>query len=150
MPSEVLRLASELAKPFEGLRLQPYHDPAGYPTIGYGHLLSMDKHADLSRWQPISLEQAHELLVVDMSIAVEQASILSPILMLYGNTRRWAAIADFCFNLGAGKYKASTLRKRVNEGDWEGAKEQIVKWDKAGGKVLKGLVLRRAAEAGML
>jgi lysozyme len=63
---------------------------------------------------------------------------------------RLAAISSFIYNLGAGAYRGSTLRKRINASDWEGAKEQIIKWNKAGGKVLRGLTKRREAEAALL
>lgn len=61
-----------------------------------------------------------------------------------------AAIADFCFNLGSTRYKASTLRRRVAAGDWDGAREELMKWVWGGGRKLPGLVIRRAAEATLL
>lgn len=60
------------------------------------------------------------------------------------------AIADFSYNLGLGRLRASTLRRRVNVGDMESAKVELKKWVRGGGKVLRGLVLRRAAEAALL
>ena len=51
--SDPIDLAAEIAKPFEGLSLEPYHDPVGYPTIGYGHLLSRERCADLSQFHPL-------------------------------------------------------------------------------------------------
>lgn len=60
------------------------------------------------------------------------------------------AIADFCFNLGVGRYKASTLRRRVDAGDWAGARAELGKWVWGGGRRLPGLVLRRQAEARLL
>jgi lysozyme len=69
---------------------------------------------------------------------------------LAGDDRRLAAIADFAYNLGLGSLKASTLRKRVNARDWDRAQYEIKRWNKSGGKILKGLVTRRAAEAELL
>jgi lysozyme len=63
---------------------------------------------------------------------------------------RLAALIDFAFNLGKGNLQASTLRRCVNAGDWAGAKVQIRRWNKAGGRVLRGLTIRREAEAVML
>ena len=63
---------------------------------------------------------------------------------------RLAAIADFAYNLGLGRLKASTLRRRLNEGDMEGAKVELRKWVNGGGRKLPGLVLRREAEAALL
>ena len=61
-----------------------------------------------------------------------------------------AAIADFIYNLGVGNYAKSTLKKKVDAGDWLAASSEIKKWDKAAGKVLKGLTVRRAKEAELL
>jgi len=61
-----------------------------------------------------------------------------------------SAIADFAYNLGTGRLKASTLRRKLNAGDIEGAKQELMKWTRGGGRVLPGLVARRAAEAALL
>ena len=63
------------------------------------------------------------------------------------NPQRLAALIDFTFNLGAGALKGSTLRKRVNDGDWDAVPGELRKWNRGGGRVLRGLVLRREAEA---
>ena len=63
---------------------------------------------------------------------------------------RVAALTDFAYNCGVGNLRSSTLRKRVNAGDWTGAQVEIKKWCFAGGKRLNGLVKRREVEAGML
>lgn len=60
------------------------------------------------------------------------------------------AIADFAYNLGLGSLRASTLRRRVNAGDMESAKYELGRWVRGGGKILRGLVIRRAAEAALL
>ncbi len=147
---DALNLAFKIAKPFEGLSLKPYHDPVGYPTIGYGHLLSKEPWADLSQWQPISMNEAEALLQADMFMALDQVADASPVLNDPDNWRRLAALSDFVFNLGIGQYKASTLKRKVDVEDWEGAQAQIKRWTRARGKVLKGLVLRREAEARLL
>lgn len=72
----------------------------------------------------------------------------SPNLAAY--PRRLAAITSFVFNLGAARYRASTLRKRVNAEDWDEAVVEILKWTRGGGRVLPGLVKRRKAEAALL
>jgi lysozyme len=63
---------------------------------------------------------------------------------------RLAAIADFAYNLGLGRLKASTLRRRLNAGDYAGARQELRKWVRGGGRVLPGLVLRREAEAALV
>lgn len=145
-----LDIAVGLAKPFEGLSLKAYHDPVGYPTIGYGHLLSKDKWADLSQWPDITEQIAETLLEKDMLYALKGTLKASPILADSDNYKRLGAISDFVYNLGIGNYKASTLKRKIDSGNWVGAVEQINRWNKAGGRILKGLVLRRKAEAGFL
>lgn len=147
---DALNLAFKIAKPFEGLSLKPYHDPVGYPTIGYGHLLSKQPWADLSQWQAISLADAESLLQADMYTALKQVTAASPVLDDPDNWQRLAALSDFVFNLGIGQYRASTLKRKVDVEDWNAAQEQIKRWTRARGKVLKGLVLRREAEARLL
>jgi lysozyme len=60
------------------------------------------------------------------------------------------ALVDFCYNLGVGRLQTSTLRRVVNAGDWQGAKEQLMRWTRGGGRVLPGLVKRRAAECALI
>ena len=60
------------------------------------------------------------------------------------------ALVDFAYNLGLGRLQTSTLRRCVNRGDWDGAREQLGRWVRGGGRVLPGLVARRAAETALL
>lgn len=129
-----------LIRRFEGLRLRPYLCPAGVPTIGYGHTgpeVRMDSPA-------ITRSLAEAWLLEDAERACRAALALSP--ALAGQDDRLAAVADFIFNLGAGRYKASTLRRRIAEGDWPEAAEQLGRWVWGGGRRLPGLVARREAE----
>lgn len=134
-----------LIRQFEGLRLKPYRCPAGVPTIGYGHT-GPDVRMDMA---PITIPQAEALLRKDAEVFYRAAGKLSPVLWLEGGAKH-SAIADFCFNLGTTRYKASTLRRRVDAGDWHGAAEELQKWVWGGGRKLPGLVARRAAEAALL
>ena len=70
-----------------------------------------------------------------------------PILM--SDERKCNAIVDFCYNLGVGRLQTSTLKRKINAQDWEGAKEQLKLWTRGGGKVLNGLVKRRDAECAL-
>jgi len=93
----------------------------------------------------ITEETAEEWLMSEL----EQNYIIgvlkySPHLIAHPNVL--GAMGDFAYNLGVGRYKTSTLRKRINEKDWAGAKEQLMRWTRGGGKVLPGLVRRRRAE----
>jgi len=137
-----MELLLDLIRRFEGLRLKPYRCPAGVPTIGYGHT-GADVRMDMP---PISAPLAEAILRQDAATFHRAAGNLSPGLLLAGDARH-AAIADFCFNLGTTRYKASTLKRRVDAGDWIGAQEELQKWIWGGGKKLPGLVARRHAEA---
>ena len=141
--AEILELAAEIAKPYEGLRLKAYHDPVGYPTIGYGHLLSRVPWEDLSKYPPITQQLAEEMLEEDMTFAAKAAIRLCPNV---DSVERLAALADFAFNCGAGNLQASTLRRKANRGDYQGASEEFQKWVFARGVKLPGLVRRRNAE----
>lgn len=143
---EILELASSLAKPFEGLVLHAYHDPVGYPTQGYGRLLSRTPWEPLDRWPEIDEHTAELWLKNDMITAVNAALRLCP---GAETPEQYAALADFAFNCGAGNLQASTLRRRVNRGDFAGAEREFGKWVFARGVKLRGLVLRRRAEADM-
>lgn len=135
----------DLIRRFEGLRLKPYLCPAGVPTIGYGHT-GPDVRMDMN---PISEQDAEEILQRDAYIFYRSAGKLSPVLWLEGDAKH-SAIADFCFNLGTTRYKASTLKRRVDAGDWDGACYELQKWVFGGGKKLPGLIARRTAEAALL
>ena len=65
---------------------------------------------------------------------------------LIAHPEKLGALTDFAYNLGVSRYRASTLRKRVDAQDWDGAAKELVKWTRAGGRVLLGLVRRREAE----
>jgi lysozyme len=99
--------------------------------------------------RPITEPEAEEYLENEMYYKSLQSAVrLCPILAMDDN--RLAAISDFCYNLGAGRLQASTLRRKINQKDWPGAKKELLKWNKAGGRVLLGLVKRREVEARLL
>ena len=136
--------AYNLARTFEGLRLDPYLDPAGYPTVGFGHLLSRDKTKGLSGFSPITYEEAETLLTIDLQKAARSVLRLCHVPLTDG---RLSALIDFTFNLGAGIIQASTLLRMVNRWEYESAVDEFHKWVYAGGVKLPGLVRRRASEA---
>ena len=144
---EVPQAAVDLAKRFEGFhrvpkqdpsRAHPYICPAGYWTIGYGHLCD-PKHP------PITEADAEAYLACDLQTALAATLRYCPVLATEPE-RRLAAIVDFTFNLGAGRLQTSTLRRRINQKDWTGAKQELSRWIYGGGKVLPGLVARRNIE----
>ncbi len=144
----VPQAAIDLAKRFEGFHRVPKHDPgrahpyvcpAGYWTIGYGHLCEPTH-------PPITEGQAETYLTRDLQTALAATLRYCPVLATEPEGRL-AAIVDFTFNLGAGRLQTSTLRRRVNQRDWAAAASELRRWVYGGGKVLPGLVARRAAEA---
>ncbi len=98
---------------------------------------------------PITRETAAAWLMTELQHNY-MAGVLkaSPHLIAY--PRALGALADFAYNLGVPRYRASTLRKRVNEKDWIGAADELHKWVRGGGRILPGLVRRRAAESALL
>lgn len=143
-----IEIAAALARRFEGLRLRPYLCPTGVPTIGYGATYYEDGTRVTLKDEPISRERADELLLWMLRTVYLPAVVkLCPGI---DTPERAAAIIDFTFNLGTGRLKASTLRRKVNARDWGGAKVELMKWTKAGGRELAGLVKRRQAEVGLI
>jgi lysozyme len=98
---------------------------------------------------PISKETAEAWLVHELRHNY-LAGVLKASPSLLARPRALGAMTDFAYNLGVARYRASTLRKRVDAGDWEDAKEQLMLWVRGGGRVLPGLVKRRKAEAALL
>lgn len=149
---EVPQSAIDLAKRFEGFERKvkrgteitaiPYFCPAGFWTIGYGHL------CDASH-SPITEAEAETYLARDLRAALAAALRYCAVLATEPEGRL-AAVVDFTFNLGAGRLQASTLRRRINQRDWPAAGQELRRWVLGGGRVLPGLLNRRAAEASLL
>jgi lysozyme len=147
----VPQAAIDLAKRFEGFhhapradpgRAHPYVCPAGYWTIGYGHLCNPEH-------PPITESEAESYLASDLITALTATLRYCPVLATEPEGRL-AAIVDFTFNLGAGRLQTSTLRRRVNQRDWAATATELRRWVHGGGKVLPGLAARRKAETTLL
>ena len=144
MANDAISVAASLARRFEGLYLTPYLCPAGVPTVGYGATRYLDGRRVQLTDPPLSREAAERLLLRQVeTVYLPAVQRLCPGVEHPG---RLAALIDFAFNLGAGNLSASTLRKRVNAGRWADVPAELRKWNKGGGRVLRGLVLRRQAE----
>lgn len=149
---EVPKTAIELAKRFEGFERKvkrgtditaiPYVCPAGFWTIGYGHLCD-------ATHPPITEREAEVYLARDLQAALAATLRHCPVLATEPEGRL-AAIVDFTFNLGGGRLQTSTLRRRVNQRDWVPAAMELRRWVYGGGHVLPGLVARREAEASLI
>ena len=149
MSEQALAIAAGLCRRFEGLRLKPYLCPSGVPTIGYGSTRYADGQTVTLRDAPITATQAEEQLMDTLRRDYLPGVLrLSP--SLADKPQVLGAIVDFAYNLGVAKYGGSTLRKRIDAGDMVGARAELAKWVRGGGKVLPGLVARRAAEAALL
>jgi lysozyme len=147
--SEAVDIAATLCRPFEGLRLKPYICPAGYPTIGYGTVWKPDGTKVTMEHPEITKEIADEWLLSELQTNY-LAGVLKASPSLLARPRALGAMTDFAYNLGVARYRGSTLRRKIDEQDWDGAKEQLALWTRGGGRVLPGLVRRRAAEAALL
>lgn len=126
-----------LIKSFEGLRLLAYRDAIGVWTIGYGATRGVKPGMSVTK------EQAERMLLNDVQRFEPEVERLVKV-PLAGN--QWDALVSFTYNLGAANLESSTLLRLLNRGDYAGAAEQFPRWNKAGGKVLPGLVRRREAE----
>lgn len=133
----------DLVKHFEGLYTDAYICPAGVPTIGYGHT------GDVQMGQSITEQEAEDILQADMqkfAVAVEKA------IKVELNDNQFAALVSFAFNCGAGNLRASTLRRKLNTGDYDCVPSELSRWVKATDprtgkkRSLAGLIKRRAAE----
>lgn len=146
-----LTIAADLCRRFEGFRSKPYLCPAGVPTIGYGSTYYRGGRKVTLQDQPISEAAAGALLLHELQETyLPGVARMCPVLLAPGNNRRLNAIVSFTYNLGVGNLQVSTLRRKVNEQNWPAAREQLLRWTRAGGKVLPGLVRRRQAEAEFL
>lgn len=137
--------ALALLKEFEqgpdgGFAEEPYRCPAGHSTIGWGHIIRTFDKFQL----PISLAEAENLLRKDLQNYAITPGLLGADVPL--TQSMIDALACFMFNVGMGAFLGSTLREKLQRGDYAGAAAEFQKWNKAAGKALPGLTRRRAAE----
>ena len=138
-PNELSTSAAgvELIKRFEGLRLNSYRDAVGVWTIGYGHTKTA------KAGQLITADEAHQLLIQDV---IDHEAHIKRLVRVPLLQQEFDALSSWVFNLGGGALAGSTLLRKLNAGDYAGAANELTRWDKAGGKVLTGLTIRRNAE----
>lgn len=155
MIKDAIQMSREaLVKPFEGYHkrlpdggCKAYPDPGTGKepwTIGWG-----STGPNVQQDTVWTAQQAQDAL--DRELLGKTLGVLkySPKLA-QAMDRRLAAIISFAYNCGLGNYRISTLKRKINEGDWEAAAREIVRWNKANGRVLPGLTRRRVAEAAFL
>ena len=145
---EVVRLiisdeGISLIKRYEGYKTTPYRCPAGLYTVGYGHVIGNGLQLS-DKWnRTFSLGEIDELLRTDL--ARFERGVLR-YCTVYITQSQFDATVSFSFNLGLGVLQRSTLRQKLNRGDYDGVSKEFLRYTRAGGKVLKGLVRRRQAE----
>jgi lysozyme len=146
--------AIEMIKHHEGVRQKPYRCPAKLWTVGVGHVLYPEqgklkiderdgfvlKDADN---RTFSMEEVNAILKSDLARFERGVVLFCPVRLTGG---QFDALVSFSFNVGLGTLQRSTLRQKVLRGDMEGAAEELLKYCKAGGKILKGLENRRKDE----
>lgn len=133
--------AIAMTKSFEGLRLRTYTDVAGIRTIGYGHV-----GPEAIEGCEITEEQADRILRSDLGSAIKCVNDAVRVSLTQG---QFDALVDFCFNTGRGNFLGSSLLRLVNRDEFSNAAAQFGLWVHAGGRVIPGLVRRRAAEAAL-
>jgi lysozyme len=148
--NDALTIAESLCKQYEGLYLRPYLCPAGIPTIGYGSTHYGQGAKVMLSDPPITAERARVLLRNELAGVVYPAvTTFCPNLINWG-PKATAAIMDFAYNLGTGRLRTSTLRKKIQADDRAGAKAELQKWVNGGGRVLPGLIKRRMTECALI
>lgn len=130
----------KLIKSFEGLELKAYKDVVGVWTIGYGSTHYVKEGQELA-----NEEAAEELLAKDLT---QYENVVNRAVRVQINQNQFDALVSFTYNLGGGALRKSTLLKKINrEADYLQIKKEFLRWNRAGGRVLNGLVRRRKAEA---
>ncbi len=132
----------DLIKRFEGFSPTIYICPAGYPTIGYGHVVREDERDRFA--EGIDEQEAETLLQRDVRWAERGVLRLINVPLTDG---QFDALVSFTFNLGTGALQRSTLRRKVNREEHEQVPREFMRWVWADGRRLQGLIKRRAAEA---
>ena len=131
-----------MIKQFEGCKLTAYQDSVGVWTIGYGWTKPVDGKP-IRAGMTINQETAERLLKTGLVSYESDVSRLVKVGLTQG---QFDALVSFTYNLGARSLSTSTLLRKLNAGDYAGAADEFLRWNKAGGKVLNGLTRRREAE----
>ena len=129
---------TEILKYFEGCKLTAYQDSVGVWTIGYGHTKGV------YNGMTITQEEAEQMLLTELE---EYEGYIENMVTVPLTQNQFDALLVWIYNLGPTNFRNSTLLKELNAGNYNAAGQEITRWNKAGGKVLAGLVKRREAEA---
>ena len=129
---------TEILKYFEGCKLTAYQDSVGVWTIGYGHTKGVFDGMTITQ------EEAEQMLLTELE---EYEGYIENMVTVPLTQNQFDALLVWIYNLGPTNFRNSTLLKELNAGNYNAAGQEITRWNKAGGKVLAGLVKRREAEA---
>ena len=138
----------KLIKHFEGVRKKPYICPAGYWTVGVGHLISRDAKLPFEWFRILSPGEIDDLLRKDLRRF--ELGVLRMLGTVQPSQSEFDALVSFSFNLGLGCFQRSTVRSAFIRGDKKRSGEVLLKYRRAGGRILQGLVRRRQAELALL
>ena len=138
----------KLIKHFEGVHKKPYICPAGYWTVGVGHLISRDAELPIEWDRILSPGEIDDLLRKDLRRF--ELGVLRMLGTVQPSQSEFDALVSFSFNLGLGCFQRSTVRSAFIRGDKKRSGEVLLKYRRAGGKILQGLVRRRQAELALL
>jgi lysozyme len=137
-----------LIKAFEGVVKKPYRCPAGYWTVGVGHLITRDFELPDSWNRSMGDDEINDLLRKDL-LKFENG-VLRLLHPVQPSQSEFDALVSFSFNLGLGCFQRSTVRSAFIRGDKKRSGEVLLKYRRAGGRILSGLVRRRQAEHALL
>ena len=129
-------------KQWEGLKTKAYKDSGGVWTIGYGHTATAGEPKPRAG-MVITAAEAESILLKDLT---QYEAAVESLVKVELNDNQFAALVSFAFNVGIGAFKNSTLLKKLNQGNFNAVPTELMKWTKAGGKKIQGLVNRRRAE----
>ena len=135
----------KLIKSFEGWRGTAYRDPVGIWTIGYGHT-SMAGPPEVYPGMKINRKQGEEILVGDIDVFARE---IRPHIRVRLNENQYSALLSFAYNVGSTNFKRSSVLRYVNARKFADVPARLLLWNKAGGRVLRGLTRRRAAEGAL-
>ncbi len=143
----MIPLALDLVKNFEQWKPAAYNDPVGYCTIGYGHLIALSRCETLQLGRfATPLSEAQGVALLDGDTLYARAAV-EDLITVPLTDAQFSALSSFVFNVGARNFEHSTLRLVLNQGDYSTAASEFRRWVRSRGRVLNGLVTRRACES---
>ena len=142
MTRQISQHGLDKLKQWEGLKTKAYQDTGGVWTIGYGHTATA---GDPKPYKGMVITEAEAGNILLQDLTKYEAAVENNVNVKL-NDNEFAALVSFAFNVGINAFKSSTLLKKLNKGNYDAIPSELMKWVKAGGKKVQGLVNRRRAE----